>query len=101
MLWEVEIIPLGDDREGERVLHQCREFGAESITSVRTARGFLLQGDLDLERVQSLSQDLLVDGIVERSRIAAVSVGSSVQASEPQLLNVLCKPGVTDTVADT
>lgn len=101
MLWEVEISPLGDDREGERVLHHCREFGAESITSVRTARGFLLQGDLDLTRVQTLSQDLLVDGIVESSRIAAVTASPAIQTPGSKLLNVLCKAGVTDTVADT
>ena len=45
MLWEVEIQPAAGqvDREGARVLDECRTLGAGTVDEVRAARSFLIQ----------------------------------------------------------
>ncbi|MEZ6062467.1 MAG: phosphoribosylformylglycinamidine synthase subunit PurL [Planctomycetaceae bacterium] len=99
MLWEVEILPSKDarDHEGQRVLADARSLGIHSLTDVKSARSFLIQGDLDEQQVNDAARFLLCDPVVEHVRIA--SLPSSDQA-ESDCLNVLLHPGVTDSVAD-
>ena len=67
MLWEVEIHPaLGQvDREGARVLSEARALRLSSITNVRAARSFLIEGEADEAAIQGRSLGLLVDSVVE------------------------------------
>ncbi|MDA1016243.1 MAG: phosphoribosylformylglycinamidine synthase subunit PurL [Planctomycetota bacterium] len=108
MLWEVEIHPATGmtDREGQRVLGQCRELGVETVAAVRTARSYLLQGDLTRDDVTQTAASLLVDAVVETFDVRelgerATESDSLTNASNARLLNVLYKPGVTDNVAET
>ena len=102
MLWEIEVRPTGLDRDGQRVLHECREFRAASITSVQTAHLFLLQGPLSREDVSAIADGLLVDRVVESARIASLSqAGPRPEPQHPATVCVLYKPGVSDNVADT
>jgi phosphoribosylformylglycinamidine synthase subunit PurSL len=99
MLWEVEIKPLGKDAERERV---CDEFdllthatrGADLLKA--SARGFLLEGNLDRAAAQRLTGDLLVDSVVEAATLA--EIGS---ANGNRSITVLLKPGVMDPVAES
>src|SRR5262245_52347595 len=99
MLWEVEIRPLGRDAERERV---CDEFdllthstrGADLIKA--SARGFLLEGNLDPDAARRLATELLVDSVVESSKLSEVG-----QANGDQTISVLLKPGVMDPVAES
>lgn len=107
MLWEVEIHPItGEvDREGQRVLAEAQAQGAASVRTIRAARSFLVDGDLDEATVQSRVVRLLADGIVESCRVRLLPADSA-SASHPEvpglnLVNVLFKPGVTDNVAET
>lgn len=105
MLWEIEIHPSRNepDREGHRVLAECRALGLASVTAVRAARSFLLQGDLPQADVDRLAKTFLADPVVETAN--ASRVGGACQPlskREPEgLLNVLFKPGVTDNVASS
>ena len=99
MLWEVEIRPLGRDAERERV---CDEFdllthstrGGDLVKS--SARGFLLEGNLDHSRAERLAYELLVDSVVESATLSEVG-----KANGNQAITVLLKPGVMDPVAES
>ncbi|MSR53573.1 MAG: phosphoribosylformylglycinamidine synthase subunit PurL [Gemmataceae bacterium] len=99
MLWEVEIRPLGRDSERERV---CDEFDLLANASrggdlVRaSARGFLLEGDLDREAAKRLAVELLVDSVVESATIAEIG-----GIRDDLAITVLLKPGVMDPVAES
>jgi phosphoribosylformylglycinamidine synthase len=102
MLWEVEIQP-ADDAEGRRVaeelaphLHPGR--GAAARVPVRSARLYLLAGDLGEEQIGRIAVELLVDGVVERFRL-----GGPGWPHDPgeRWINVFLKPGVMDPVAES
>src|SRR5436190_7425535 len=101
MLWEVEIQPReGEiDREGLRVLADAKALGIPSLGEVRSARSFLIEGNLAEADVHKL-QPLLVDGVVETAFVRKLPAGKEA-ANDTTLLNVLFKPGVTDNVGHT
>ena len=100
MLWEIEIAPAANqvDREAARVLSECHAFGLDSVKSIRSARCFLVEGQLSEEDAQRALRELLGDAVVENCRV--MKPGSDKQNGEA-LLNVLLKPGVTDNVASS
>ena len=75
MLWEVEIQPRAGeiDREGQRVLADAKALGIPSLGEVRSARSFLIEGNLAEGDVQKL-QTLLVDGVVETAFVRKLSL---------------------------
>ncbi len=98
MLWEVEIQPRGSDTELARVreeytlLTHSRQ-AADLITG--SARGFLLEGDLDRAQADQLLRELLVDPVAETGRLGTLN-----EHFRPDTLaTVLLKPGVMDPVA--
>jgi phosphoribosylformylglycinamidine synthase len=68
MLWEIEIQPQGSDLERERV---CEEYdllthSRQGHTLIsRSARGYLVEGDLDVGQAATLVRELLVDPLAE------------------------------------
>ena len=92
------------------VAAQASDFGIANL-KLTTARGFLLEGDLSREDVLRVAHELLADAVVEQA--VAAPVGDPLLARVPQttaaqngaaqavLVNVLLKPGVTDTVAES
>src|SRR5690242_16777012 len=111
MLWEVEIQSKGRDRERDRI---AEEFGllthGQRATQfiARTARGYLLQGNLERRQAEQLMNNLLVDPLVETGHItllqaAAVKgfqpdgqAGKSDSHASAIPVTVLPKPGVMD-----
>jgi phosphoribosylformylglycinamidine synthase len=102
MLWEIEIQPKGSDSERQRV---CAEYdllvGSARAADLilRSARGYLLEGELTREQVFRLVHELLVDPLVETVRLRGLADGDP--AEERQVLTVLLKPGVMDPVAQS
>src|SRR5438105_7521303 len=101
MLWEVEIQTRDHDPERERVcdafnLLAHNDEGARLIT--RSARGYLLQGDIGRKEVDRLGSMLLIDSLVETGRIENLDVKDSGRAPRDRL-TVLLKPGVMDPAA--
>ncbi len=106
MLWEVEIHPVPSeiDREGARVLAEAAALGAGSISAVRAARSFLVEGDLSEDQVRGPAVRLLGDGVAEQCVVRRLPGSAESQVPElrtQKLLNVLFKPGVTDNVGLT
>lgn len=100
MLWEVEILPSQDsrDHEGQRILADAKSLGIDSLADVRSARSFLIQGELSETDASRAAEVLLCDGVVEQFRITALPDAST--NGNADCLNVLLHPGVTDSVAD-
>jgi phosphoribosylformylglycinamidine synthase len=107
MLWEIEIHPAAHlpDREAERVRSQCQALGAASIREVRSARSFLIEGNVSPAQIEKIAAGFLVDTVVETHKLVdhAAPVGQAPNSAlrTPHSLNVLYKPGVTDNVADS
>src|SRR5262245_7622211 len=108
MLWEIEIYPAAHlvDREAARVVGQCRALGLSTIREVRSARSFILEGDLSPAQIEKIAAGFLADTVVETFKANLLSADSSSnpksQIPNPKsLLSVLYKPGVTDNVADS
>jgi phosphoribosylformylglycinamidine (FGAM) synthase-like enzyme len=98
MLWEIEIQPKGHDVERTRV---CEEYdllthsrqGADLIA--RSARGYLVEGELAREDAERLTGELLVDALVETGCLGPLNE----QVGSDRLATVLLKPGVMDPEA--
>jgi phosphoribosylformylglycinamidine synthase len=98
MLWEIEIRPLGQDAERDRVaeeydlLTHTRD-GHRLLTA--SARGYLIEGELDHDQARRLLAELLLDPVAERGALGRLD-GT---AAADLLATVLLKPGVMDPVA--
>jgi len=108
MLWEVEICHRSGevDREGQRVESESATLGTDSIRQVKSARSFLIEGDVDREEVENIAGRLLADTVVEEYAVHQLgrSNGDSPESAEDgreHRLNVLFKPGVTDNVGES
>ena len=104
MLWEVDIYPAGGqtDREATELAADAADLGFAGL-EIATSRGYLLEGDLKLQQVQSIADQLLVDPVVERTVLAPVGAAELNEPPRKDLhpLHVLPKPGVTDPVAQS
>jgi phosphoribosylformylglycinamidine synthase len=103
MLWEVEIFPKGADVELARVEAECALLGitvpqGEHLL-LGTMRGYLLEGDLDLQQACQFTNDLLFDPVVEDWVCNPIPLGEG----SPNVImwTVLLKPGVMDPVAQS
>ena len=99
MLWEVEILPSQDarDHEGQRMLADAKSLGIHTLADVRSARSYLIQGELTEADANKAAEVLLCDGVVEHFNVKALP-DKAVQVKD--CLNVLLHPGVTDSVAE-
>lgn len=104
MLWEVEILPIGSEKdyEGQRILASARSQGISGLDAVKSARTFLIQGELTREDANRAAEQLLVDPVTEKFHIHELPAAESqISNLESQILiNVLLHPGVTDSVAE-
>ncbi len=102
MLWEVEIIAKGLDAEKLRVAEEYALLTHASMSDtasflVKTARGFLLQGDLTQTHVERLRDQLLLDPVAEDATIRGADASGALAGSASA--TVLLKQGVMDPVA--
>ncbi|MEW4529218.1 phosphoribosylformylglycinamidine synthase subunit PurL [Maioricimonas sp. JC845] len=101
MLWEVEIHPAAGERdqEGQRIVAEAQLLGTQTITSVSSARSYLVEGDLDESTAAGPVARLLGDTVVEDCQVNVLP--ATANGRDGLLLNVLYKPGVTDNVGET
>ena len=71
MLWEVEILPTGSEKdyEGQRILASAHSQGISGLSTVKSARTFLIQGDLTRDDATRAAEQLLVDPVTEQFSI--------------------------------
>ena len=105
-LWQIDIYPAENqiDREGARTSEEIHELGLGDDVSVVYARGFLVQGDIDVAAATQLAENLLSDTVTERAVVAiagqdALNSPPDHASTDSRLVNVLPKPGVMDPVA--
>ena len=91
---EVHPVNAADDPVGRNVLHEAAESGlAEGLQTVRSARVFLIQGDLDPATIERIAGELLADPINQRFVIGGAG------ADDAATIEVHYLPGVMDPVA--
>ena len=102
MLWEIEIQPKGSDTERDRIRDEyallTHEQPSQELVQ-RSARGYLLEGDLDRDQVEQLLEELLLDPLVETGRAAPLATGGRNGTASSMMVTVLLKPGVMDPAA--
>jgi phosphoribosylformylglycinamidine synthase len=71
--------------------------------AVTSARGYLIQGELDRGQIERIAGELLADRVVERTVVAPVGDATLTQLPEGRAhwIHVLPKPGVMDPVAQS
>ena len=79
MLWEVEILPIGSEKdyEGQRVLASAKSQGIAGLKSVISARTFLIQGELTPEDINRAADQLLVDSVTEQFHVRQLPASSA------------------------
>ncbi len=108
MLWEVDIYPAEGqpDLIARQVADSAADMGLGGDLSVSSARGYLVQGDLDRQQVTRIADELLADRVVERTVVAEVGDAAldeppGVSGGCEHLVHVVPKPGVMDPVAQS
>lgn len=107
-VWMVEISPAVGcvDRIANELAADAADLQLVENLDIRTARGFLLQGDFDREQVMEISRKLFAEPVVETTNVYLVSDGDLDSAGfnpsgELARVYVFPKPGVTDSQAET
>ena len=103
MLWEVDIYAAeGQPDLGARdVTAAAAELHLTNDLAVTSARGYLIQGDLDQGQVARIADELLADRVVERTVVEPVgdALLTELPSGRAHWIHVLLKPGVMDPVA--
>ena len=103
MLWEVDIysaegqpdLGAGDVAAAAAELHLANDL------RVTSARGYLIEGELDRAQVERIARELLADRVVERTVVAPVGDPMLTELPDATWIHVLPKPGVMDPVAQS
>jgi phosphoribosylformylglycinamidine synthase len=110
MLWQVYVLskPGQPDLDARRVAAEIAELRMGQIDEVHSARGYLVEGELDIAPIQRIAQQLLADPVIEDFAICdpsgefnGHSAPRTKQFSSLAAASVLLKPGVMDPVAQS
>ena len=104
-LWQIDIYPKPgqQDRLGTELAQEAAVTGVCDDLSVTAAHGYLIQGDINAEQINTIAHRLLADEVVEKIVVAQVGDQQLSMApnGNPNLVHILPKPGVTDAQAET
>ena len=100
MLWHIQIEPASGERDrlGARLEVEAVESGLTGPWTLKTSRGFLIEGEISRAQVDRAARGVLVDPVVERHTIRPVRAGWGVTGT---VVHVMPKPGVTDPEAES
>jgi phosphoribosylformylglycinamidine synthase len=114
MLWQIYVHPRTGqpDTEGRRVADELNELGIGLVREVRSARGYLLEGELRRGDVERIGRELLADPVIEdfsindegdqpRAAPGDTTHHSPLTTHQYVIATVLLKPGVMDPVAQS
>jgi phosphoribosylformylglycinamidine synthase len=100
MLWEVDVSlrDAAGDHAAREVAAGAAELGVFDCRRVRTAAGWLIEGDLTRDGVERLAATLLADPVTEAFVAEAVGAERLVEPLDglPTVVHVLPRVGVTD-----
>ncbi|HID21294.1 MAG TPA: phosphoribosylformylglycinamidine synthase, partial [Planctomycetaceae bacterium] len=99
MLWQVLVSSRRDmpDNEAERLSAELAEYGLGQVRCRRSARGFLVAGDLDERAIRTVAEQLLRDPVADCYQVVRQPERAGTVGGE--VATVLLKPGVMDPVA--
>ena len=102
MLWHLRIDPAPGlaDAEGHRVTAEALDLGLNGPWTIRSARGFLVEGPIGVDDLRRAAETVLADPIVESFEIAGCGPDVA-DIAEAAIVHVLPRPGVTDPVAES
>ncbi len=98
-VWRVEVRPAhaDDDPAGRDVRREAASLGlVHELSTVRTARVYLVEAAFDRATAQRLAEELLADPVTER-----VVVGAAPIRDDAPCVEVHYRPGVMDPVAES
>jgi phosphoribosylformylglycinamidine synthase II len=100
MLWEVDVTlrdPAADPLAGE-VVAAAAALGLDGCNSVRTAAGWLVEGELSRSEIERIAATVLADPVGETFLAAEAGAGelAAPTGGLPTVVQVLPRPGVTD-----
>ena len=96
--WKVEVFykPEVPDTIGNGIVEDISDLGLTSVTSVRTATVYWIEGDLNAQSIQRIATELLADPITQDYTYESDSL-----QNQDWTIEVQFKPGVTDAVGDS
>ena len=102
MTYRIEVTPRPGylTEPADALLEDVAALGIGGARSVTITRLFFVDGNLSIDDVQTLTANVLADDVVENYRLLSLSQESAPTGSHG-FIEVSCKPGVTDTVAET
>ena len=105
-LWEIDIYPEKGqpDLVARDVSAEAADLGIADELTLVSAKGYLIQGEIERDQAEQLASQLLADRIVERTVLGIVGddiLCSPPDAGYPRQVHVVPKPGVMDPVADS
>jgi len=104
MLWEVDVWfkDGGDDHAARSFAAAAARIDPADWSAARTARGWLIEGDLSRDDMRRLAEGVLIDPVNQTYAIRGMhDPHESPFADLTTAVHVLPKPGVTDPAADT
>ncbi len=101
-IWLIEIAPAPGclDRVARELAGEAADLNLHDQLQIASARGFLLQGDLDESQVRQIADCLLAEPVVEQATTICLADQPDTQP-DGAVVYVLPKPGVTDSQAET
>jgi len=104
-VWQIDLLASSGfpDRLADEVLADTGDFGLPTSLVIKTARTFLIQGNLQQTDVEKIGNEFLAEPVVHQTVIAknGDSVFDSPPAGTQTLINVMPLPGVTDSEAES
>jgi phosphoribosylformylglycinamidine synthase len=100
MLWHIQIEPGPGqvDRQAARLEVEAVELGLPGPWSLKSSRGFLIEGDITAAEIEKAAREVLVDPVVEAYSLRP---SGAQPKGEGTVVHVMPKPGVTDPEAES
>jgi phosphoribosylformylglycinamidine synthase len=103
-LWHLVIQPdpREPDREAARVMAEAAQLHLPGPWNIRSERGFLIQGQISQDELQSAARRILIDPVVDQAAILHLphQPATADSAGRTQIY-VMPRPGVTDPEAES
>lgn len=100
MLWEVDVVlrDAAGDHAAREVATGAEALGVAACSRVRTAAGWLIEGDLGRDDAERLATTLFADPVTESSIVDQIGAARLLAPLDglPTVVHVLPKAGVTD-----
>src|SRR5690348_9986730 len=100
MLWHLQIehAPGQTNPLGARIADQALELGLPGPWKIQAGRGFLIDGAISRDQVETAARSILVDPVVETFEVRTCRTPFD---GPETVVHVLPKPGVTDPEAES